>query len=71
MGESKNIDHERFPKQGSHLGKRVRLCFNYDTSKTIDGVCVRDDMEEPGRTIFKGDNNRYYEAAECQYHPLD
>lgn len=49
------------------MGKKVNVCFNYDTSKTISGIIVRDDIEEPGRTIIKLDDGRYVLGAECQY----
>lgn len=67
MGVVANVGFEEFPKQGHLLGKRVEVCFRYDTSKVIGGVCVRDDVEEPGRSIFKLDDGRYVLSSECQY----
>lgn len=70
MGVHQNIGYDKFPKQGGWLGRRVNVCFNYDTSKSIFGTIVRDDREEPGQTIIKLDDGRYVEASECQYQVL-
>lgn len=70
MGTHTNISFTDFPEQGSWLGKQFRICFNYDTTKTLTGICVRDDREEPGRTIFKLDDGRYVLSTECQCQPL-
>ena len=67
MGVVENISFSNFPRQGSHFGKRVEVCFHYNTSDTIGGVCVRDDEVYPHRTIFKLDDGRYVLASECQY----
>jgi len=67
MGVSANISAEKFPRQGSHTGLRVLVCFNYDTSRTFPGVVVRDDAEEPGRMIIKLDDGRYVLSTECQF----
>ena len=67
MGVVSTIDAESFPKQGSMIGKRARVCFKYDTSKVIEGVVVRDDIEEPWRTIIALDDGRYVLGTECQY----
>lgn len=66
MGIRKNIDYDTFPKQGN-VGKRVRVCFNFDTSRVIRGTIVRDDTEEPGELIIKLDDDRYVRAVECMY----
>jgi hypothetical protein len=75
MGNVATISLDKWPKQGKHLGERAEVCFHYDTSKTIMGTIVRDDMEHPFRTIIKLDDGRYIEAAECQYalrqHPTE
>lgn len=67
MGVETNISHTRFPKQGPHLGRTVFVCFNYDTSQQIRGTVVRDDYEEPWRTIIQLDDGRFVLATECQY----
>lgn len=65
MGMHHNIDHEKFPKQSEGLGRKVEVCFNYDTSKMIG-----DDYEEPFHMIIKLDDGRYILATECQYRPV-
>ena len=67
MGIEKNIGLNAFPKQSSELGKKVKVCFNYNTSKLIEGKIVRDDMEEPFRTIIELSDKRYVLGTECQY----
>ena len=67
MGVHENIAANRWPKQGSFLGARVRVCFHYDTSHMVDGIIVRDDAEEPGMCIIQLDNGRVVLATECQY----
>jgi hypothetical protein len=67
MGVVTNVSMDKFPKQGDFLGKRVNVCFNYDSEKEIGGVIVRDDDEEPFRTIIKLNDGRYVLATECMY----
>jgi hypothetical protein len=67
MGCIKNISISEWPKQGSHLGKRVKVCFHFDASRSVMGTVVRDDAEEPHRTIISLDNGRVVLATECQY----
>lgn len=70
MGVRSNIDINTFPKQGSQLGKRVEVCFHYNTEQTIRGVIVRDDDEHPFIAIIRLDDGRYVLTTECQYSPL-
>lgn len=70
MGTHPNIDIGKFPKQGLYLNKKVEVCFNYDPSKCLSGVIVRDDMEEPGVLIIKLEDNRYMLSTECMYRIL-
>lgn len=70
MGYHKNITLNTFPKQGNWLNKKVEVCFHYDTSKPILGEIVRDDREEPFKTIIKLNDGRYVESSECQYSPI-
>jgi hypothetical protein len=67
MGCVATITASMFPKQSSHLGRRVRVCFHYDTSKTELGTVVRDDEQEPFVTIISLDSKRVVLATECQY----
>ena len=70
MGVVTNIKHDSFPQQGGHLGKRVLVMFHHDTDHVVQGVCVRDDAGEPGKTIIHLDDGRYVLATECQYSPV-
>lgn len=70
MGYVKNVKMDLFPKQGSSLNKRVNVCFHYDTTKTIGGIVVRDDIEEPYIEIIRLDDNRYVLSTECQYNVI-
>lgn len=72
MGEHKNISINRFPKQSDWVGKDVEVCFNYDTSKKLNGKIVRDDMESPWEMIIEVEyelpyGKRCIKATECQY----
>lgn len=67
MGVVNNIDSVSFPKQGGFWGRQVRVCFNYDTSKTIIGLVVRDDAEAPGVMIIKLDDGRHVLSSECMW----
>lgn len=67
MGVEVNIDYDNFPEQGSHFNKRVEVCFNYDTSRTIKGRMVRDDKGAPYRSIILLDDGRVVLTTECQY----
>lgn len=73
MGCVNTITYDNFPKQADEnyaypkVGKRVEVCYHYDTSKCHYGVIVRDDIEEPFETIIKLDNERYVRGCECQY----
>ena len=69
MGVCSTIDAEKFPRQGSHLGKRVAVVFHYDLSRRLKGTVVRDDSEEPGLLIIRLDDGRHVLATECQYSP--
>jgi len=67
MGIKETIDYESFPKQGDWVGKRTTVCFKYDTTHTIGGVFVREDIEEPGISIIKLDDGRYLLTTECMH----
>ena len=78
MGCVSTISYNNFPKQGDIsapvysrlLGKRVKVCYHYDTSKFHYGTIVRYDREEPFETIIALDNGRYIRAVECMFSPL-
>ncbi len=71
MGTHPKIARSLFPEQGKHLGKRVNVCFHYDARVdprgTLEGTIVRDDKEDPWRTIIRLDDGRHILATECQY----
>lgn len=67
MGIIPAVGFDRFPKQGSFLGKRVNVCFDYDTTRTIGGNVIRDDAEEPGLMLIHLDDGRVVRSVECQY----
>jgi hypothetical protein len=67
MGVHENIGSKNFPKQGAFLGKQARVCFAYQTDKTIPGTIVRHDEEEPFEIIIALEDGRYVRAVECQY----
>lgn len=59
----------RFPRQSGDIGARTRVVFHYDTSRTVGGTIVRDDREEPYRTIIQIDDGPLVLSTECQYTP--
>lgn len=67
MGCVNNITPDKFPRQGSYLGRNVEVCFHYDTSATLRGKIIRDDAEEPGELIIHLENGWVVRASECQY----
>lgn len=69
MDNPATIAADRFPAQGAYAGRPVRVCFNYDTSRTCNGVVVRDDKEAPGVMIIRLDDGRHVLATECQRQP--
>ncbi len=71
MGSVPNISATSWPTQGSYLGKRVRVCFHYDTTQEVLGTIVRDDNEDPWRTIISLDTGRVVLATECMYSPIE
>lgn len=67
MGIEKNIGAEQFPKQRPEVGQRAKVCFHYDTARLFPATIIRDDAEEPFRTILKLDDGRVVLATECQW----
>lgn len=68
MGYHENISYDKFPKQGHKLHTKVEILFWYDTTRTIIAKVIRDDMEEPFKTMFQLPDGRVVLATECQYH---
>jgi hypothetical protein len=69
MGVAPNVSFDTWPRQGPFLGKRARVCFNYE-AREILGTIVRDDAQEPWVTIISLDNGHVVLATECQYSPV-
>lgn len=67
MGVSSLVGYDKFPEQGKFLGREVEVCFNYDTTKTLLGVVVRDDAEGEGTMIIQLEDGRYVLSTECMY----
>lgn len=67
MGRCKNITHEKFPQQTENAGRKVMVCFHHDTNHTMGGTIVRDDAEEPFRTIIQLDNGNFVLGTECMF----
>ena len=67
MGTSPHIDAKKFPQQGSLLGRKVAVCFHYDTQRQIGGVVVRDDITEPFIGIIRLYDGRYVLTTECEF----
>lgn len=70
MGIAKNVGFDTFPEQGRYLGKVVRVCFEYDTSRAIEGEVIRDDAEAPGVMLIRLSDGRVVLSTECQYQPV-
>lgn len=71
MGSNNTISHDTFPRQSEYVGKPTGVTFNYDLSRRLRGVIVRDDREAPWETIIQLADGRYVRAVECQYSPWD
>lgn len=71
MGHLKKIDMEHFPTQGNFLGTAVRVCFGFDTSKTLVGHVVRADAEEPWVMIIRLPDGKHILSTECQFQPIE
>jgi len=71
MGVHNNITHDSFPPQGTWVGRKVWVCYHYDTAHTHEGEIVREDVDAPGTMIIRvtvpGEPDRYLLATECQY----
>ena len=70
MGVHPNINFGNFPQQGPNLGRRAKVYFHYTTSQEILGTIVRDDIQDPGRSIIHLDDGRLVLTTECQFELL-
>lgn len=71
MGSKENINYDQYPKQTNKVGKKVEVCYHYNTSKTHHGFILRDDAEDPYETIFQLENGRVLRSVECHYRFLE
>lgn len=71
MGKHANITHDKFPMQGEWVGKRVKVCFHYDTDNFLLGTVVRNDTEAPLVDIIKLDDGRFVLTTECMFAPAE
>lgn len=73
MGVVKNIRWDTFPVQNIHtpdnigIGTLVEVVFEYDTAHMVKGVIVRDDNDEPHRTIIALEDGRIILGTECRF----
>jgi hypothetical protein len=69
MGVSLFVDlrNDTYPEQSEYVGKEVKVCFWYDTTKTFKGKMLRDDRTVPWRTIIQLEDGKIVEGAECQW----
>jgi len=67
MGIQAGINFDSYPEQGTWVGKRVSVCYEYDASRKHSGVIVRDDETAPFQTIIQLDNGRFLLTTECMY----
>ena len=67
MGCVDSITAKGGPVQCDTVGRRVSVCFHYDTSQELLGTVVRDDGESPFKTIINLDDGRYVLTTECQW----
>lgn len=69
MGVHPNITATKFPRQGGYLNRKTRVIFHYGGTE-MQGVVVRDDMEDPFLTIIRLEDGRHVLTTECQHSPL-
>jgi len=67
--ESSELNELQLPKQ-ENVGRKADVCFHYDTSRTLEGRIVRDDVAEPYITLIELADGRIVHAKECQYRKL-
>lgn len=67
MGCVPTITFSGYPRQTEKVGKRVVVVFHYDTANQVGAKILRDDAEDPGRTIIQTDDGRFLLSTECQF----
>lgn len=66
MGIRKDLDWDKFPVQGSMILDLVKVVFHYDTSRSINGVVIRDDAGVSD-TFILCEDGRLVSSNECQF----
>lgn len=66
MGVHKNITATAFPPQSAFVGKPTFVCFHYGNEE-FKAEIIRDDTDEPFRTVLKLEDGRVVLGTECQY----
>lgn len=56
--------------QGDWLGRETQVCFHNDTTRTLEGVTVRDDLEEPNKRVIKLNTGKFVLSTECMVRAL-
>lgn len=59
-----------FPEQSSYRGKRTKVMFQYDSQNMLEGIIVREDIEQPYDGFIHLDDGRVVSMTECQYSPI-
>ena len=66
MGQHHNITSDRYPRQSPDVGKPVLVTL-HNADCPVPAVIIRNDIEEPHRTIFQLNNGWVLLSTECQY----
>ncbi len=67
--EFSELNNLQLPQQGD-VGNKAQVCFHFDTRRTLEGRIVRDDLEEPYKTLIELEDGRVVDTVECQYSPI-
>lgn len=72
MGVHRNIDYDRYPKQGALKGFRTLVYFHYNLAhEPVAGTIIRADVEDPCQTIILLDDGRVVLGSECHHAPQE
>lgn len=61
------IGKDAYPEQFDSVGARVLAAFDYDVANPLPATVLRDDAEEPFRTVLRLDDGRIVMGSECQW----
>lgn len=54
-------------KQGNFINRKCNIFFNYNIKNFISGKIIRDDIEEPFKTLIKLNDGTIIDSKECLY----